>query len=85
MKIIYSPEFLRRYDKLPGQVKEKAEQREEIFLNDPFDKRLKTHKLKGELDGFWAFSVDFKYIIIFRFEEKHTVRFYSIGGHSIYF
>ena len=85
MKIIYSPEFLRRYNGLPKQVKEKAEKREEIFLSNPFDRRLKTHKLSGELNGFWVFSVDFKYRIIFKFEDSNKVRFYTIGGHSIYF
>jgi len=85
MKIIYSPEFLRRYERLPDDVKEKAEQCEEVFRKNPFDKRLKNHKLQGKWNGFRAFSVDFKHRIIFKFEVNDVVRFYSVGGHAIYF
>ena len=85
MKIFYSSEFLRKYKQLPQKIKIKAEKREEIFRKNPFDARLKTHKLQGELDGSWAFSVDFKHRIVFAFEGKNTARFYSIGGHSVYY
>lgn len=84
MKIFYSPEFLRKYKQLPGDVKEKVEKKENVFRGNPFDSRLKTHKLKGRLSEFWAFSIDFNYRVIFKFEGKDMIRFYSIGGHSIY-
>ena len=85
MKIIYSPEFVRRYQNLPESVRNKAKKQETIFRENPFDPRLKTHKLKGRLSEFWAFSVDFNYRVIFKFEGKDVIRFYTIGGHSIYF
>ena len=58
--------------------------KETIFRNNPFDFRLRTHKLSGPLDGFMAFSVLYKYRIIFVFVEKDIVEFYSIGNHDIY-
>jgi len=85
MRIIYSPEFLRQYKQLPDDLKEKAEKREDIFRKNPFDPRLKVHKLHGRMGEFWAFSIDFKHRIIFKFEDSDKVRFYTIGGHSIYF
>ena len=85
MKILYSSRFLQKYGRLPQEVKEKAEKKEEIFRKNPFDERLKIHKLRGRMNEFWAFSVDIKYRIILKFEDSDKVRFYTIGGHSIYF
>lgn len=47
MKIVYSSKFIREYKKLPSLVKDQAEQKEKLFREDPFDPRLRTHKLKG--------------------------------------
>jgi len=84
MQIIYLPKFARQYKKLPPHVQDLAEKREQIFRKDPFDPRLKTHRLRGELKEFWSFSIDYKNRIIFDFAGKDTVRFYSIGDHDIY-
>ena len=84
MQIIYTSQFHRRYKKLPDEIKTLAESKEKIFRKDTFDSVLKTHKLRGSFKGFWAFSVNAKYRIIFEFGEKDTVYFHSIGDHSIY-
>lgn len=82
MEIWYHPKFARMYKKLPPEVKRQAEKSEELFRNDPFDSRLKTHKLAGELLGFWSFSINYQYRIIFDFENESTVRFYLVGTHD---
>lgn len=85
MEIIYSSKFAREYKKLPGDIKDIAEEQEIIFRKDPFDPRLKTHKLQGKLNGFLAFSIAYKYRIIFEFAKgKETVYFHSVGDHDIY-
>jgi mRNA-degrading endonuclease YafQ of YafQ-DinJ toxin-antitoxin module len=84
MKIFYSPEFKRRYKRLPAETQRKAEEKEIIFRKEPFDPRLKTHKLHGRLSDFWAFSVDERCRIVFIFLENDKVKFYAIGGHEIY-
>jgi mRNA-degrading endonuclease YafQ of YafQ-DinJ toxin-antitoxin module len=38
------------------------------FAADPKDPLLHTHKLKGELDAYWAFSVDDDLRVLFRWE-----------------
>ena len=65
MRIVYSKKFAREYKKLPEQLKILAEQKEKIFRGNPFNPRLKTHKLTGRLREFWAFSIDYQYRIIF--------------------
>ncbi len=84
MKIWYSAKFERLYRKLPAEIKELAETREKIFLIDPFDSRLKTHKLHGRFSEFFAFSLNYKYRIVFDFHTKDIIRFHAIGLHDIY-
>lgn len=84
MKIIYSGKFIKEYRKLPKQIKLLAEEKETIFKQNPFDFRLKTHKLKGKLKEFYAFSVAYSWRIIFHFESEDIVGFDTIGTHEIY-
>jgi len=84
MKIFYSSKFAREYRKLPLRVKKIAEQKEQIFRKNPFDSKLKTHKLKGSLKGFFSFSINQKYRIIFEFANSNIIWFHSVGEHSIY-
>lgn len=84
MDISYSPKFIKQYSRLSDDVKDMAEEKENIFKLDNFDSRLKTHKLHGRLSGYYSFSVNFKYRIIFSYYNETRVRFDSIGTHDIY-
>ena len=84
MMIYYSSKFSREYKKLPKDIKIKAEKKEKIFRKNPHDARLKTHRLKGILKDYWAFSIAYQYRIIFEFREKDIVWFHSAGTHEIY-
>lgn len=61
-----------------------AEDAEEIFRKDPFSSELKTHKLKGELADFYAFSISYHWRIVFHFEDKDTIIFDTVGTHAVY-
>ncbi|MEK7664543.1 MAG: type II toxin-antitoxin system mRNA interferase toxin, RelE/StbE family [Patescibacteria group bacterium] len=84
MQIIYSPQFVKDYKKMAEQTKRKAESKENIFRNNPFDNRLKTHKLSGKFHDLWSFSVDYNCRIIFKFKSEKAIIFHAIGGYSIY-
>lgn len=84
MKIIYTTKFAREYKKLSKEIKIEAEIAERYFRKDPFDSRLKTHKLSGKLKNFWSFSISRSYRIIFEFGDTDIVYFHLIGDHSIY-
>lgn len=53
-----------------------------IFLANPFDSRLKTHKLSGKLDWIWSFSINFQIRVTFTFAEYNKVIFEYIGTHN---
>lgn len=84
MEISVTPRFRKSYKKLPGEIKEKAKIKESIFRKNPFDKRLKTHKLSGKEKESWAFWVDYSYRIKFIFLTKNEVLFLDIGTHDFY-
>lgn len=83
MKIYHSRKFAKRYKKLPNEIKLLAEKREEVFRKDPFDPRLKTHKLKGELSDYYSFSISCHFRIVFHFEKKDII-FDTVGTHEVY-
>lgn len=84
MKIYYSSKFAKEYKRLPKKVKLLAEKKEVIFRKNPFEARLKTHKLSGKLKDYYSFSIDYQTRIIFEVIDKNTVWFHSVGTHEIY-
>lgn len=84
MEIRYRPRFGREYKKLSSSLQRLVRKRTVLFKKNPYDIRLKTHKLHGELEGFHAFWVDFHHRIMFAFVDEKTVEFYSVGDHDIY-
>ncbi len=79
-----SSHFVRAFKKLPAAVQAHARERITMFQKNCFDERLKTHKLKGPLAPYWAFSINQSYRILFEFLEKGGAGFIDIGSHSIY-
>lgn len=84
MDIYYSSHFLRSLKKLTPSLKALVSEREEMFKKDPFDSRLETHKLTGELLGSWSFSITHRDRVLFKFIGKGLVRFDDVGDHDIY-
>src|SRR3989338_4129773 len=67
-----------------GKGKELAVICEKLFRKNPFDTKLKTHKLHGTMREYWAFSISYSYRIGFTFLDRNLVRFHSVGTHDIY-
>ncbi len=84
MEISVTPHFEKNYRKLPESIKGKAKVKESIFRENPFDSRLKTHKLMGKEKEAWSFWVDYSYRVKFVFLTKNKVLFLDIGTHDIY-
>ena len=81
MRILASGRFLRRAKKLkePQATMLRAALRR--FASDPRDALLHVHKLKGELESYWAFSVDENLRVLFRWEGEN-VFLVNIGTHD---
>ncbi len=57
-------------------------QRVAVFQNNPFDPRLKTHQLSGQLQGLWSFTIDYDVRVVFSFVDPKKVLFVDIGTHD---
>ncbi len=84
MEVHLTPQFEKKYRKLPKNIKLKAIERENIFRKNPYTLSLKTHKLVGKEKEFWSFSVNYSYRIKFVFLSENEVLFLDIGTHEIY-
>ena len=82
--ISYSPYFVKNFRKLPSSVQKVAINREKLFRENMHIPSLKTHRLKGDLEGYYAFSVNYHYRILFSIESNNEIVFINIGTHSIY-
>jgi addiction module RelE/StbE family toxin len=84
-EIAFSTSFKRSLKKkIKGQkyLEEKFWQKVDLFISDPFDKSLKTHKLSGNLKDLWSFSIEFDIRIIFFFTNDNKAVFVDIGKHD---
>jgi mRNA interferase YafQ len=59
----------------------------ECLAENPFDPSLKTHKLKGDLKGLWACTVEYDCRLIFRFQEikdepDEAIMMIDVGNHD---
>lgn len=79
-----APKFFKSFAKLPASVQAQAKEKDAWFRANPFDPRLRTHKLKGPLAGAWAYSVNYTYRVLFRFLTNDEVLYYDIGTHEVY-
>jgi len=82
--IHYTSDFKKSYQKLPQKIQRLVDKKDLWFRKNPFDSRLKTHKLKGELKGYWSYSVTRGYRILFRFAGADEVICFDVGTHEIY-
>lgn len=73
-----------QYQRLPKRVRAVARERERIFRENPFDPRLRVHKLHGKEREAWVFSIAQAYRIKFVFLSADRVLFLEVGTHDIY-
>ena len=84
IRFLYASSFMRELKRLPADLQEEAFDAVDSFRDKKNHHRLKVHKLKGALARHYAFSVNYRIRIIFRYEGSDIIRFLSIGDHDIY-
>lgn len=86
--IVFDAHFEKKFEahkkRLSKKELENLRERFIIFKNNPFDNRLRTHKLKGKLKDYWVFSVSYSDRLLFRFLSKDKIFLIDIGDHGIY-
>ena len=90
MKLVSYNSFKRAFKKLikkNPQLKNRVLGILDLLENDPFTPSLNSHKLTGELDGYWSCSVTYDCRIIFTFSqdedsEETLIILVDIGSHD---
>lgn len=85
IEFIWDTSFKKAYKKRISPSKKLQEKFKEaitIFSKNPFDTRLKTHKLSGILKENWAFSVEYDCRVVFKFLSENKVLLVDIGSHE---
>ena len=88
--LIWSPRFsrlLRRKIRQDPPLRQPIEAALRQLTEDPFHPSLHSHKLKGDLAGAWACTVDFDNRIIFEFVADPTsvedaIHLLALGTHD---
>jgi addiction module RelE/StbE family toxin len=81
VRVTASSRFLRKAKKLREPHASMLRAALRRFATDPQDPILRMHKLKGDLDGYWAFSVDDDLRVLVRWEGDE-VFLVNLGSHD---
>jgi len=68
MKLVWSQTFIRTYKKRTRrhrELQERVKKTIELLAQDPMNPRLRSHKLKGELENVWACTIDYDNRLLF--------------------
>lgn len=86
--LLRSSAFIRaakRQVKKRPTVAQDLKQALELLAEDVFDPKLKTHKLRGDLEGSWACSAGYDLRILFEFvqhEGAEAILLQTVGTHD---
>ena len=81
MRLAFTPRFGRRARRLTALQQALLRAALRRFAVDPRDPILRTHRLRGDLDGYWAFTVDDDLRVLFRWESD-LATLVTIGTHD---
>lgn len=87
---VWSPAFVRTFKRLVRQnphLRLQVEQTLQQLAEDPLNPSLRSHKLKGDLAGCWACSVDYSSRLLFKFVQnpdlnEEEILLLTIGSHD---
>ncbi len=86
MEISFSSSFKKAFKK---RIKSTESERDfwhrlDLFITDPFNLKLKTHKLSGKLKDLWSFSLDYDLRVVFYFTKNKPKKavLVDIGTHD---
>jgi mRNA-degrading endonuclease YafQ of YafQ-DinJ toxin-antitoxin module len=87
MEVAFSSSFkksLRKRFKADPEFEIKFWNTLSIFIDNPFNTALKTHKLSGKLKHLWSFRIDYENRVVFYFtsDSPKSAVLVDIGTHE---
>jgi len=82
MTIKYHRQFLKQIHKLPQPIQRKLAQRLQLFTDNPTDRTLRVHELRGRYEGYLSIDVTGDVRAIYHPLDRDSVEFVRVGTHS---
>ncbi len=85
IKLVWYKSFARAYKKTikkDPELKGKLEEALKLFVKNPFNPILGTHKLSGKLKGHHAFGLGYDFRVVIKFVNHKEVALIAIGRHE---
>jgi addiction module RelE/StbE family toxin len=81
MQYVYRKEFKKQTTRLTKNQQKALSQRLKLFANDPHNRLLHNHALRGKYQGYRSIRISGDLRAIF-WESQHLVEFVRLGSHS---
>jgi len=82
MRVLYHRNFDKKYLKLRTGQKQKFQERQALFMSDPFHPSLNNHRLHGEYVGCRSIDITGDLRAHYELIDVSTAMFVIIGTHS---
>ena len=85
MKIRYGPDFYRQYNKADVKIRNKVDEKVEMFLKDPYDLQLDNHALKRQWKGCRSIDITSDWRAIYKetqIGDETVAYFVVLGSHD---
>jgi addiction module RelE/StbE family toxin len=82
MNIQTTKSFDKQYTKLNVKIKDHFKNRLKLFIDDPFDARLRNHPLKGRYLGYRSIDITGDVRALYTVKGGVVIIFGFIGSHS---
>ncbi|MBI2100958.1 MAG: plasmid stabilization protein [Candidatus Vogelbacteria bacterium] len=82
--IAYSPVFVKQFAKCELELKQEIKEGIALFSQRDNHRRLKVHKLHGQLKDRYSFSINHRLRIVFRWLSKDEAYLLALGDHDVY-
>jgi len=84
MEVIFTPTFLKQFNKLTPSLQDEVVDRVELFKDKNNHVKLKVHALHGKFNDLYSFSVNYSYRVVFEYTSKKKVLLLKVGNHDMY-
>ena len=82
MKLYFHKRFIKDLQRLSKKEQTRTKERLKIFIDNPFDTRLRNHPLKGKFDGYRSIDIKPDLRAVYYVVSDKEVRFITVGSHS---
>lgn len=85
MEVSFSPLFVKTLQSFPDALREEVITKINLLQDEQNHEMLRVHKLKGRLKGYYAFSVNYRFRILFQYVGKpRRAYLLTVGDHDVY-